>query len=312
MDQILQAYQVRKSNKQKSDFIEYLKERLAGKGYDPDREITVDSKGSGLFLSRNILVGNPQQAEVIFTAHYDTCAVLPFPNMMAPTNPVLFILIQLLLVVIIFFLTGAVGFLVGLTFQSGVIAYFTFLGALIFLMVQMMFGIRNKHTANDNTSGVVVLTQFLEALSPEHREKVCVVYFDNEEKGLFGSSFFAKKYKKVMKNKLLINFDCVGDGKNVVSLAKSAAGKDSLYELFVNVLKQTAEGSDVKFLHRRIKPMMFPSDQMHFRKGVGICALKKSPLGMYCARIHTPFDTKCREENVNFLVKGMREFAEKI
>lgn len=312
MDKILQDYQVRKSNKEKTVFIDYLKNRLAQKGYDPETEITVDSKGKGLCWSRNILVGNPEQAQVIFTAHYDTCAVLPFPNLMAPTNPFLFILFQLLLVVIIFLMTGAIGFLVGLLFRSGVVAYFTFLGALILLMVQMLIGYRNKHTANDNTSGVVVLTRFLEALPVEQRSKVCVVYFDNEEKGLLGSAFFAKKYKKNMKNKLLINLDCVGDGRNVVSMAKLSAGKDALYGAFLEALEQAAEGADVRFLRKRMKPMMFPSDQIHFRKGVGICALKKSPLGLYCARIHTPFDTKCREENVEFLVKGMKIFAEKL
>ena len=67
---------------------------------------------------------------------------------------------------------------------------------LLLLMYHVMFGYRNKHTANDNTSGVVAITKILENLPEEHRSKVCVVYFDNEEKGLFGSSFFAKKHKK--------------------------------------------------------------------------------------------------------------------
>lgn len=54
-----------------------------------------------------------------------------------------------------------------------------------------------------------------------------------------------------------------------------------------------------------MKFMMFGSDQMHFDKGVGVCALRKSLVGMYAARIHTPFDTKCREENISYLVDGM-------
>jgi len=119
-----------------------------------------------------------------------------------------------------------------------------------------MIGYRNKHTANDNTSGIITITRILEELSPEDRKKVCAVYFDNEEKGLFGSSFFAG--------------NC---------------------------------------LCKKMKPIMFPSDQANFEKGIGVCSLKKSPIGMYAARIHTPFDTKCREENIEFLSECMVEFV---
>mgnify|MGYP003540086956 FL=1 len=54
--------------------------------------------------------------------------------------------------------------------------------------------------------------------------------------------------------------------------------------------------------------MMFASDQMHFKKGVGVCAVRKSLVGRYVARIHTPFDTKCREENINYLVDAMTKY----
>ena len=61
-----------------------------------------------------------------------------------------------------------------------------------------------------------------------------------------------------------------------------------------------------------MKFMQFASDQMNFKKGIGVCALKKSPIGYYVGRIHTAFDTKCREENVEYLVRSMVEFVEKV
>jgi len=61
-----------------------------------------------------------------------------------------------------------------------------------------------------------------------------------------------------------------------------------------------------------MKPMMFGSDQMHFAKGVGVCALRKSLVGRYVARIHTPFDTICREENIDYIVASMKRFVEGI
>lgn len=311
-DEILTNYEIRKSNRQKSEFITYIKERLAKSGYDPEKDITIEEKGHGLFKSRNIVVGNPEEAEVLFGGHYDTCAWMPFPNFMAPTNPVLFWGYQILLTVMILVSTAFVGFLAGLVSGNGAVAYFAFLIALIALMIQLMVGFRNKHTANDNTSGIITLTHILEALPEDQRKKVCVIYFDNEEKGLFGSAFFYKKHRKQIKDKMLINFDCVGDGENIVTMADSKCRKDEKYQLFVDALKKEETGADVKYLCRKMKFMMFPSDQMNFKKGIGVCSLKKSPIGLYVARIHTCFDTKCREENIAYLTKAMRSFVEQL
>lgn len=311
-DEILLKYEIRKSNKEKTAFIDYMKERLAIAGYDPNRDIRIEEKGRGLLKSRNIVVGNPEEAEVLFGGHYDTCAWMPFPNFMAPTNPVLFWGYQILLLIMIIVPTALIGFIVGLISGSGEVAYFTFLIALIALFIQLMVGFRNKHTANDNTSGIITLTHILEKLPEEMRSKVCVIYFDNEEKGLLGSAFFYNKHRKQVKGKMLINFDCVGDGDNIVTMANGKSRDDEKYPLFVEALEESEEGFDVKYLCRKMKFMMFPSDQANFKKGIGVCSLKKSPIGMFVARIHTYFDTKCRQENIEYLTKAMVEFVGKL
>lgn len=308
MDEILQQYEVRKSNKEKTRFISYMKERLARVGY----KVNVEEKGMGILKSRNIVVGNLEEAQVVFTAHYDTCAVLPFPNFMAPVNTLLFwssqILLSVLLMAVAFGATILVALLTDNAIPGGLIML-VFLYGLIF---HMLFGYRNKHTANDNTSGVITITKILEKLPEEARSKVCVVYFDNEEKGLLGSSFFDKKHKKVMKEKLLINLDCVGDGKTVVALAKKKMQEDVLYNSFLDAMREAVNGYDGEFMQAKMKPLMFGSDQAHFKKGIGVCALRKSKLGMYVARIHTPFDTICREENLEYISDGAVAFVEKI
>lgn len=311
-DYILENCQIRKSNKEKTIFIDYITTRLSHNGYPIDQDIHIESRWKGIFKTRNILVGNPDEAEIFITAHYDTCAVLPFPNFMAPTNPFLFILFQLFIACIIILITGGIGFAFALLFNNPAMAYPIFLITLWLLIFHTMFGLKNKHTANDNTSGVILITQILESLPPEHRHKVCAVYFDNEEKGLLGSSFFASKHKDVQKNKLLINFDCIGDGKHIVSMAKKKARINENYELFIQTLTASSEQHDIHYMNKNMKPMMFPSDQAHFDAGIGVCALKKSPLGLYCARIHTPFDTKCREQNISYLVSAMINFICKI
>ena len=53
----------------------------------------------------------------------------------------------------------------------------------------------------------------------------------------------------------------------------------------------------------------YPSDQAVFRRGVGVCALKKKPLiGYYMGRIHTNRDTVLEEENVLLLRDGVVRF----
>ena len=311
-DVILQNYEVRKSNKEKTEFIEYIKTRLGHAGYDVETDITIEEKGKGLFKSRNIVVGDPKTAKVFFVAHYDTCAVLPFPNLMTPTNPLLFTFFQVFLLGLIF----GICFLFTLVFclatnelfDPGIVMLVFVYGFLFY----MLFGYRNKHTANDNTSGTITITKILEALPEKDRNKVCVVYFDNEEKGLLGSAFFYEKHKKEMNHKLLINFDCVGDGRGIVVLGNEKARKDKLYENFIQAFETSKGCYDVEFLNRKMLPMMFGSDQMHFKKGVGVCALKKAWFGRYVGRIHTPFDTVCREENVKYIAASMKKFVEGI
>jgi len=308
-DEILQKYEIRKSNKEKAAFIKYIKDRLSKSGYDLDTDITIEETGFGLFKSRNIVVGNPAEAKVLLGAHYDTCAWMPFPNFMAPTNPVLFWGYQILLTIMILLFATLISFPVGLISQNSEITYYAFLFSLILLLIQLMVGFRNKHTANDNTSGIITLTHILEELPVEQRNKVCVIYFDNEEKGLFGSSFFYKKHRKQIKDKMLVNFDCVGDGENIVTMADRRCRKDAIYPLFMDALEQNAINTDISYLCRKMKFMQFPSDQANFKKGIGVCALNKSPVGYYVARIHTAFDTKCRKENVEYLVRSMVEFV---
>ncbi len=311
-DIILQQYEIRKTNKEKTAFIDYLKARLSESGYHQDKDITVETKGRGLFKTRNIIVGSQEEAEIFLTAHYDTCAVMFLPNLMSPTNPILFWAYQLILAFMIMVLAGVLAFIFVLLSKNFFDASTIYVVILMLMIIQLMVGFKNKHNANDNTSGVITITRLLEELPKEQRGKVCVVYFDNEEKGLLGSAFFKKKHKKTMKDKLLINFDCVGDGRNVVSMAKRKARTDKNYNLLIEVFNKGADDFDVHYLGKKMLPMMFPSDQSNFSKGIGVCSLRKSLIGMYTARIHTPFDTCCRRENIEFLVRAMREFIEKI
>ena len=160
-----------------------------------------------------------------------------------------------------------------------------------------LFGPANKHTANDNTSGVITLVEIMAALPEEAKSRFAFVFFDLEETGLFGSSDFAKKHKIAMLGKLLINFDCVSDGSNILlALKKDAVG-------FEPLLEKCFASNESFNVDIRSSGVFYPSDQAKFPCGVGVAALKYSKLlkTEYMDRIHTTKDTVFEEKNVEFL-----------
>lgn len=70
---VFENFHVRKSKKQKDGFIDYIGKFAEERGYSHRVE-----KAS--FGARNIVIGDPASAKAVYTAHYDTCARLPFPN----------------------------------------------------------------------------------------------------------------------------------------------------------------------------------------------------------------------------------------
>ena len=176
------------------------------------------------------------------------------------------------------------------------------LGALALILV----GPANKHTANDNTSGVTVLLELMQKMPADQREHVAFVFFDLEEMGLFGSAGFASKHKKALKNTPVVNFDCVSDGDTVLfALRRGAAALAPTFE---------TNFPDVEGIRTEVhtRGVFYPSDQMNFPCGIGVAALKstKNRKLLYMDRIHTNRDTVYREENIAYLVDGSIRLAQ--
>lgn len=294
--EILQNWQVRKTKAQKERFIAFLQSRLDG--------LCVEE--GGLPRCRNLVLGDVESADVIFTAHYDTCARLPFPNFITPKNILIYLLYQLL-IMIPFFALGAL--LAWALVRLGVYApgamMLGWLAAFGLILYVFLLGPANPHTVNDNTSGVVTLCELIEALDEEERARCAFVFFDHEETGLFGSAFFASRHKKALKDKLVINFDCVSDGDELLFVqsgrAKRRAG-GALAEAF-------SGAADKHAILTGPLGAFYPSDQVNFPCGVGVAAMQRAPLlGLYMSRIHTARDTVCDERNFSFLVEGTRRF----
>ena len=293
---ILSDWQVRKTKKQKLAFIRLMQSRFP--------ELRVEE--SKIIHNRNLVAGDLETAEFILSAHYDTCAVLPFPNFIMPKNIPVTVLYSLLICVPFFLIAFGFNLLLALVTDSFFVHYWASLILIIGLLVVVFFlGVPNKHTANDNTSGVITLCELMERMPEELREKVLFVFFDNEENGLLGSAFFRKLHKKELGGKLILNFDCVSDGDEILLVVNKAARKK-----YGGRLEAAFPGTDEKTVHmEKSSSAMYPSDQAGFPLSVAVAAMKKLPLlGLYLDRIHTGRDRVFDERNIEYLCKSTIDF----
>lgn len=303
---VLHQFPIRRSKEQKQAFRDAVCAWAQKLGYSAVVE-------EGSFGSRNVVMGDPENAGYLVTAHYDTCARMMLPNLVTPENPVTFVLYQFLLAlvmalppVIISTLLLFAGVLilppdqgVELGVTAILIWYFSFLMLYVLAFILVYFGPANLNNANDNTSGVVTLLEIMRSLPENQRHKVCFVLFDLEEKGLWGSKSYRKAHKAATDHQMILNLDCVGDGDYIRMYPTKKLKKDrkkltSLYKACGYFGKKNVLVHEKGFGYN-------PSDHKHFPWGVGIVALRKGKLGLYLGRIHTKKDTVLEETNVNIL-----------
>lgn len=298
--QLLAQFPVRKSGAQKAAFRDWLCRTLREAGYETKIE-----ESKSLVCSANVVAGDIDRAELVVGAHYDTCAVLPVPNFITPRNPVIFLVYQLLLAAVMVGLAVGAEILVLRLFDPPMwVALAVVYVVLIFILWWMMAGKANKHNVNDNTSGIITLLETALSLPEEQRNKIAFVFFDNEEKGLFGSAAFYKKHKAAMKDKLLLNFDCVSDGDHILFFPSKALKKEGAVLSRLETAFPSAGEKQVEIPTKGFA--VYPSDQKHFPKGVGVAALNRAKIiGYYLGRIHTGRDTVMDERNIELLRKGI-------
>ena len=290
---VLELFPIRKNKKQKQAFRDAVQSYAEELGY----QVKVEKGSAG---ARNLIIGNTDTANYLVTAHYDTPAQMPIPNFITPCNFWAFLIYQLLVTVLMLILAAIPGFVaiaLGMNPQN---ASYIWLLSLYVILGFMMFGPGNKNNANDNTSGVVTVLEIATSLPEELRSKVCFVLFDLEEAGLIGSASYAKAHKAQVKNQVVLNCDCVGDGDELMMFPTKKAKKDT--EL-MSALQSICSSECAKSLVLRVRGFTYyPSDQRNFPKGVGIAAFRRQEkIGLYCDKIHTNKDLILDENNVSFL-----------
>lgn len=289
---ILEAYPIRKSKKQKQAFREDVQALVEGWGYESKVE-----KGS--FGAKNLIIGDPTKAKYLITAHYDTCARLPMPNLITPKNFWLFMGYQFLLAGVMLAMPLIVAVPVYYFTKNFELSFNLWYVGILAVLILMSCGPANKTNANDNTSGVITALEIAKSLPQSQRSKVCFVLFDLEEAGLLGSMGYAKKHKKEIQNQIVLNLDCVGDGDHLYFFPSKKLRKDPSKMAFLQKAAGTF-GEKSLTVHQK-GFSVYPSDQANFPFGVGICALHKGKLALYMNRIHTSKDTLLEQTNVNLL-----------
>ena len=302
IEQLNEKFPIRRSKEQKAAFRAWFMQQAEELGYSARVE---DVKGH-----QNVVVGDPETASAIFTAHYDTPAASFLPNVMTPRNKPFYWAYQMLQVGILVALGCAVG--VPLAVISGddytgfLAGYVVYMGCLAL----MIFGPANKHNVNDNTSGVAAVLETMAKVPAEHRAKTAFILFDNEEKGCRGSGAYAKAHPAVKESGFLVNLDCVGDGEHILFIAKEKNRGMPQYA----ALTEALQAQNGRMLH--IFPMegsMLNSDQKNFKASSAVCACNEDKrLGFVCDRIHTSEDTVCDQANLDFLADAFAAFSARL
>lgn len=306
--ELLGRFEVRKTAAQKRAFADWACGYARNLGYD----VRVEESGRWL-LTRNIVIGDPERARTLVTAHYDTCARSPFGNTFTPDCWPIIALTQLVLPVVLFLALGcATGYAMGALASRAAIpggarellATLACSALSMAFVGLLLFGPANPHTANDNTSGVAFVLLALHAFCG--RQDVAFVLFDNEEIGLLGSSAFLKAHTALSRRALVVNMDCISDGDTLMLAMSKAAMKSVQGKKLAQALEATAPRYGRRARVGEAPKVFYPSDQLVFRRGTAFAALKGKRI-LYLDRIHTPKDTVFDEQNLLCLLEVIRE-----
>jgi hypothetical protein len=256
-------------------------------------ETTNDKKNN------NIVIGDPTKAKAVFCAHYDTPAMSPFPNIMIPKNRVLFYAYQFVPIICLLVVSLLFGWIVGEIILHSYQAFLImFMVAYYGMFFGIMRGFTNKYNYNDNTSGVATVLSIIDKMPSERLSDFAFILFDNEEKGKKGSAAYFKDHKDEMKERFLINFDCVGNGKNIIFIAQEGAINSQEFKQLKGTFENTDEFTLDFCTHKEAQSN---SDHKNFPYALGISAYHKGKSGHYIDRIHTPRDTNLDITNINLL-----------
>lgn len=303
-EEITRLHPIRRTAEQKKAFREWTVQEIKHMGYS----VKVEQNGR---IQENIIVGNPETAPMLFTAHYDTAANMLLPNVFLPRNPLVYLLYNVLLVVLMLCLAAVLMLALGAVIPDPKTSSILWIAAYFGLLLWLTFGgIPNKNNVNDNTSGVAALLTMMSQLPEEHRAKAAFILFDNEEKGQRGSKAYAKEHLQVGYTRLTVNLNCVGVGENLLVISRKLARQHREFTYLQRHLEQLT--THKAFFFDSLGTAI-GSDWKSFKCGVNLCTCKHSKLwGFYTPHLHTNHDTTASKDNITALAAALTACVEEL
>lgn len=297
----LQKCPIRREKDQKDSFRNIVAEQFKGIDIQLEEDETeyIKYKNIKKCNVNNIYSTEPLDYKVILMAHYDTPGnflfSLPLLIKLCGAGVVSFLCYSVILLIILMGACSAIS-----SYWNLDISYIGFLLSGVLLIDVLYFlVIPNKHNANDNTSGVITVLAIAKYIS-KHRSdlasRIKIVLTDKEEKGLFGAQVLRKKLGSSVDNKLILNFDGVGNGSHLNLQYNTKKIDSDVIQSLYNHLEPVVDSSKI------VTGKIGGSDYDIFKKEAcfGFVFVKPSifPFGYYIPNMHTNKDTYINEEHL--------------
>ena len=297
---LLAVHPVRRTGAQKADFRKWLIRELKRAGWRAGEETYGKLNGSV-----NVVAGDPEGADVILCAHYDTPARMLVQDFVSPTNVLAHVLYHVMVALVLAAAAFALALAVSFPLNKPELMVPLFLILAVAALWVSAYGPANQNNANGSSSGVLALLAVANANLD--RKRVCLVFLDNNERNLLGSSAFKKAHPNKAAQTLFVNLDCVGDGENVLLIpSKSSRWDGELLEALEEAFP-AKEGRSPRLLTRGLQ--YYPSDNRRFKFHVTVCACRYlAGLGYYIPHLRTKKDTVLREENAAYIARSIARF----
>ena len=299
-----QQHPIRITKKQKEAFLHTLEQALQARQFETER-ITVRT-----LITNRLLTTVCDKPAIIFTAHFDTPTIMPFwfNPFFAIFGHTRQITATFFLLIFLYIPTLLLPHIpLNLTWLSLIL-----MAVPILLAVSMIsLFIPNPHNREDNTSGVLALMTLADWLQdkPDLRDKVQLVFLDNEELGLLGSRGLRQVWherRHPFHEAKIINLDCVSRGEIPLIVYHYRDAIAQQVAPFIQAHLPQARPIDMSWL-----PL---SDNYTFKpeKAINISFADETivPGGYTIPRIHTPSDNQFDPERLVLLLRGLIDFVE--
>ncbi len=305
LQELIESHPIRYTQVQKTAFRQWALEKAKADGWQARVE------ENGRFIKhRSVVIGEPEHAAMVFTAHYDTPAVSPLPNLLIPRSAPVFLAWQLLNVALMLAVSLLVTAVADVFIANAQAVLWIFVACYLGCLLLTKVGPANKQNVNNNSSGVAALMQTMAAIPREHRGKMAFILFDDGEKGALGSKAYAREHLQQQYVKTIVDLDCVGVGDTILVIGKKLARMRPEYVRLCAAMREEDDRA-VDIVEGGVTT--YTSDRDSFKCGVAVLACRRSPgVGYLVTRLNTRRDTQADQGNIDFLTRRFASLAEKL